>query len=113
MAKQKRLLTWEEYTSLSTMGREMHDYWMENKPKMYRELYESGELLPILNRRGDEQDDWIRELMQNGMDLAGARELARSEFIDEMSEASWSQDEIHPAEIWDKIPAGQSPGTRK
>ena len=43
-------------------------------------MQKDGSLLPYLQRTGEELDNLVIDLMQNGMDEAGAKELARAEF---------------------------------
>ena len=77
-------ITVEQYSLLTPMGKERHDYWMKFKPKMYNELADKGTLLKLLNSEGDRLTDLVIELT-HPLGLAGAMEVARSEIYDEMS----------------------------
>ena len=72
-------ITTEQYYSLTPMGKELHDYWMKFKPKMYEEMYQNGTLWKILKSEDSRLDEMVIELMQNGLDEPGAKEVARSE----------------------------------
>ena len=65
------------------MGRELHDYWMNHKSKMYEELHQNGTLWEILNSESQRLHEMVIELTQQ-IGLAGAMEMARSEIYDEM-----------------------------
>ena len=76
-------ITNEEYWNLTPMGRELHDYWMNYKTEMYNNLANSGDLLPILQSRGE----WLHEIVVENLQtlgVAGAKEVARSMIYDEM-----------------------------
>ncbi len=77
-------ITVEQYSLLTPMGRELHDYWRKFKKKMYKEMADEGTLLKLLNSEGDRLTDLVIELT-HPLGLAGAMEVARSEIYDEMS----------------------------
>ena len=76
----------EQYYHIGVMGRELHDYWMTQKPEMYREMKAQGTLWTTLESEGMRLDDMIIDLMQNGMSEDMAKEVARAEIYDEMME---------------------------
>lgn len=85
MAKPRvKRLTLEERQGIGVMGQELYEYLYNFKRNMYRELQQSGELIPYLRKTGMELDDMVIDLMQNGMDEAGAKEIARAEFNEDM-----------------------------
>ena len=43
-------ITVEQYSLLTPMGRELHDYWRKFKKKMYKEMADEGTLLPQLSK---------------------------------------------------------------
>ena len=75
-----RPLPWQQRRTLTVMGTELYEYLLNNRPEMYSEMQKDGSLLPYLQSRGEDLDDMVIELMQNGMDEAGAKEVARAEF---------------------------------
>ena len=85
MAKPRvKRLTLEERQGIGVMGQELYEYLYNFKRNMYRELQQSGELIPYLRKTGMELDDMVIDLMQNGMDEAGAKEIARAEFNEDL-----------------------------
>ena len=76
----------EQYYHIGVMGRELHDYWMTQKPELYREMKAQGTLWTTLESEGMRLDDMIIDLMQNGMSEDMAKEVARAEIYDEMME---------------------------
>lgn len=85
MAKPKvKPLTFEEKRTLTGMGVELYEYLLNWKKDVYRHLQESGRLLPYLQERGEFLDNLVINCMQNGMDEAGAMEVARAEFNEDM-----------------------------
>lgn len=74
----------EQYYHIGVMGRELHDYWMTQKPELYREMKAQGTLWTTLESEGMRLDDMIIDLMQNGMSEDMAKEVARAEIYDEM-----------------------------
>ena len=77
-------LPWEQRRTLSVMGTELYEYMLNEKPDVYRERQRDGSLLEYLQRVGDELDEMVIDLMQNGMDEAGAKEVARAEFNEDL-----------------------------
>ena len=77
-------LTEEQYDSLPGMGREIHSYWRNYKKKLYKDMADSGELYPYLMKEGERLEEMVISLMQNGMDQAGALEVARAEYNEDM-----------------------------
>lgn len=85
MANQKcRPIPFKDRTGIGVMGEELYQYLLNFKPETYLELQNSGELLPYLRKTGMELDDMVIDLMQNGMDEAGAKEIARAEFNEDV-----------------------------
>ena len=77
----KMLITDKQYWDLTPMGRELHDHWMNNKPKMYQELHQNGTLWKILDSESQRLDEMVIELTQQ-IGLAGAMEMARAEILE-------------------------------
>ena len=82
----KMLITKEQYSSLSPIGREIHEYWMKWKPEMYKELKAQGTLWEVLESEDNRLDEMIISLMQNGMSEDMAKEVARAEIYGELTE---------------------------
>lgn len=79
-----RPLTREEKQTLTGLGVELYEYLLNFKPDVYLARQQDGSLLEYLQRMGEELDNLVIELMQNGMDEAGAKEVARAEFNENM-----------------------------
>ena len=75
----------EKYYRLPVMGREIHDYWKNFKPKLYQDLENQGQLWTILQTEGERLDEMIIEMMHNGMSEDMAKEVARAEIYDEIN----------------------------
>lgn len=73
-------LPFQQRASLSVMGRELYEYLLNHQKEQYSQMQQDGSLLPYLQSKGDELNEMVIDLMQNGMDEAGAKELARAEF---------------------------------
>ncbi len=85
MAKPRvKRLSFEERQGIGVMGQELYEYLYNFKRNVYRDLQQSGELIPYLRRMGKDLDEMVISLMQNGMDEAGAKEAARAEFNEDM-----------------------------
>ena len=84
MSKQNMLITEDQYWSLTPMGRELHDYWMNHKTAMYQDLHRSGKLWEMLDRESQRLHPMVIDLMPE-LGIAGAKEVARAEIYDEMS----------------------------
>ena len=81
----KMLITEAQYNSLSPIGREIHEYWMKHKPKMYREMYNEGTLWEILSNEDKRLDEMMCDLISvNRLAEDQAREIVRAEIYDEM-----------------------------
>lgn len=78
--KAPKPLSNRQEATLSVMGRELYEYMLNEKPETYSQMQQDGSLLPYLQKMGDELNDMVIELMQQGLDEAGAKELARAEF---------------------------------
>lgn len=79
----KMLITKEQYSSLTPIGKELHDYWMNYKPKMYKELAQMGSLWSLIEQQDKELDDMILQLIPQ-LGIAGAMEVARAEIYETM-----------------------------
>ena len=77
---QPKPLTFEQRRGIGVMGQELYEYLLNHQKSQYVEMYQSGSLIPFLQKTGKELDDMVIKLMQNGMDEAGAKEVARAEF---------------------------------
>ena len=80
----KMLITKEQYSNLSPMGVELHQYWMNFKPKMYQEMAAAGTLWETLLSEDRRLDEMVIELIHNGLAVDQAVEVARAEIYDEM-----------------------------
>lgn len=79
----KMLITKEQYSSLTPIGKELHDYWMKFKPEMYKELAQMGSLWSLIEQQDKELDDMILQLIPQ-LGIAGAMEVARAEIYETM-----------------------------
>ena len=77
-------LSFEQRRGIGVMGQELYEYLLNEKPDVYRERQRDGSLLPYLRKMGEELDEMVIDLMQNGMDEAGAKEVARAEFNEDL-----------------------------
>ena len=73
-------LPWEQRRGIGVMGQELYEYLLNDQPERYSQMQQDKSLLPYLQKQGEELDEMVIELMQNGMDEAGAKEVARAEF---------------------------------
>ena len=73
-------LPFEQRQGIGVMGQELYEYLLNSQPETYNQMQQDGSLIPYLQKKGMELDDMVIDLMQNGMDEAGAKELARAEF---------------------------------
>ena len=83
----KMLITKAQYSSLSWIGQEMHDYWMKWKPEMYQEMATAGTLWPTL----ESEDNRLYEMGANLVSVQGmapdmATEVVRAEIYGELTE---------------------------
>lgn len=99
MAKMR--ITKDQYWSLNPMAKELHDYWMNFKPKMYKELADSGNLLDLIQREGDRLNEMVIELTPH-IGLAGAKEVARAEIYDETEETEEDPEEETEQDRWNR-----------
>ena len=82
----KMLITKEQYSSLSFIGKEMHDYWMKWKPEMYKEMAEAGTLLEVLQSEDRRLDEMVIDLIHSGLSEDMAKEIARAEIYGDLTE---------------------------
>ena len=74
-------ITREDYLNLNSLAKELHDYWMKEKPELYNSLSRE-KLLSLLEQEGDRLDEMVCDLIQNGMSVDGALEVARAEIYE-------------------------------
>ena len=84
MAKMR--ITAQQYSSLSPMGVELHQYWMNFKPEMYQEMAESGTLWPTLESEDNRLNEMVIDLIHSGLAVDQAKEVARAEIYGELTE---------------------------
>ena len=82
----KMLITKEQYSNLSPMGVELHQYWMNFKPKMYKEMAAAGTLWETLLSEDRRLDEMVISLIHNGLEVDQAVEVARAEIYGELTE---------------------------
>ena len=83
----KMLITKEKYSSLSFIGKEMHDYWMKWKPEMYQEMAAAGTLWEVLQSEDNRLYEMGANLVSvNGMSPDMAMEVVRSEIYGDLTE---------------------------
>lgn len=91
----KMLITKEQYNSLSPMGVELHQYWMNFKPEMYQEMAQVGTLWQTLQIEDQRLDEMVIELIHSGLAEDQAKEMARAEIYDLIEDET---DEIEETE---------------
>lgn len=74
-------ITREDYLNLNSLAKELHDYWMKEKPELYNSLSRE-KLLSLLEQEGDRLDEMVCDLIQNRMSVDGALEVARAEIYE-------------------------------
>ena len=90
--KYRAFLTDREYQSLPYPGQVTADYWAEFLPKMCKSLKEEGELLPLLQQKGERLAEMQEDLMKHGMAQDQAWEFVKEDIyslqpeVDEDSE---------------------------
>ena len=77
--KAKMALTQQQYQSLCAEAKDLHDYWREWNQKLYTEAAKDGSLYNLVATKGQEMQDEIDQLMQQGMYLNEAREIVWEE----------------------------------
>ena len=82
----KMLITKEQYSNLSPMGVELHQYWMNFKPKMYKEMAAAGTLWETLLSEDRRLDEMVISLIHNGLAVDQAVEVARAEIYGDLTE---------------------------
>ena len=82
----KMLITKQQYSSMSPMGVELHDYWMKWKPEMYKEMAEAGTLLEVLQSEDRRLDEMVIDLIHSGLSEDMAKEIARAEIYGDLTE---------------------------
>ena len=90
--KYRAFLTDREYQSLPYPGQVTADYWAEFLPKMCKILKEEGELLPLLQQKGERLAEMQEDLMKQGLAQDQAWEFVKEDIyslqpeVDEDSE---------------------------
>ena len=101
----KMLITKKQYSSLSPMGVELHRYWMNFKPEMYKELAEAGTLWEVLQSEDRRLDEMVIDLMHSGLAEDQAKEVARAEIYDltedETDEIEETEADRRSQEMWE------------
>ena len=83
----RMLITQAQYNSLSPMGVELHQYWMNEKPEMYQEMASTGTLWQTLQSEDDRLYEMVANLITvNGMSEDMAKEVARAEIYGDLTE---------------------------
>ena len=77
--KAKMGLTHEQYMGLCAEAKDLHDYWREWNRKLYEQATRDGSLYNLVATKGQEMQDEIDELMQQGLYLNEAREIVWEE----------------------------------
>ena len=72
-------LTPAQYQSLCAEAKDLHDYWREWNQKLYTEATMDGSLYNLVATKGQQMQDEIDELMQQGLYLNEAREIVWAE----------------------------------
>ena len=84
MAKMR--ITKQQYSSLSPMGVELHQYWMNFQPEMYQEMAEAGTLWPTLESEDNRLYEMVINLIHSGLSEDQAKEVARAEIYGELTQ---------------------------
>ena len=79
MAKAKMGLTHQQYMSLCSEAKDLHDYWREWNQTLYKEATKDGSLYNLVSTRGQQMQDEIEELMKQGLYRYEAREIVWEE----------------------------------
>ena len=82
----KMLITKSQLSSLSPIGVELHQYWMNFKPEMYQEMAETGTLWPTLESEDNRLNEMVIDLMHSGLAEDQAKEVARAEIYGDLTE---------------------------
>ena len=80
----KMLITMEQYESLTVIGKEIHKYWKEFKPQMYKAMHQEGTLWETLKSEDERLFEMACEMLQQGMMENEMMEVIRSQIYDEM-----------------------------
>ena len=79
MSKAKLGLTHKEYMSLCAEAKDLHDYWREWNQTLYNEAVKDGSLYELVSSKGQQMQDEIDSLIQQGMHYYEAREIVWEE----------------------------------
>ena len=80
MAKKAKMgLTPEQYNSLTHQGKELHDYWREWNRKLYNQAVPDGDLYELVKTMGQQMQDQMDSLMQQGLNQHEAHSKVREE----------------------------------
>ena len=77
--KAKMALTQQQYQSLCAEAKDLHDYWREWNRKLYEEAAKDGSLYSLVATKGQEMQDEMDSLMQQGLYRHEAREIVWQE----------------------------------
>ena len=80
----KTLITQEQYDSLTVIGRDIHRYWKDFKPKMYKEMHKNGTLWEVLKSEDERLFEMACDLIQQGLREDEMMEVIRAEIYDEL-----------------------------
>ena len=80
----KMLITDAQYNSLSVIGKKIHSYWKDFKPKMYQEMHKEGTLWETLSSEDSRLFEMMCDLMQQGLAEDQAWEIVKAEIYDEL-----------------------------
>ena len=79
MAMAKMQLTQEQFDSLCYEAKELHEYWREWNQNLYEEAAKDGSLYELVSTKGQEMQDEIDSLIQQGLRVNEAREIVWGE----------------------------------
>lgn len=77
--KAKIGLTQEQYNSLCHKSKELHDYWREWNRSLYSQAVTDGDLYELVSEMGQQMQDQMDRLMQQGLNQHEAHEIVWEE----------------------------------
>ena len=87
------------FKGLTKYGYLAREHWKEHLPKMYRELRESGQLMPVLLELQETISDQISEMIANGASPHEAWEIAREQIFLPAEDDETNQNDLPEPEI--------------
>ena len=72
----------DQYYQMTEIGRELYDYWKKFKPKMFREMEQTGTLWEILTSEDNRLSEMVIDLIHHGMSVDQAMDVARAEIYE-------------------------------